>query len=172
MIIWSDSTTQAVSRTRASRVGPGAPVTGVRAVTTDVKGGTLLSDEPTIELVLRARQGDRNAVEALLQRCLPSVRRWAHGRLPAGARAYLDTEDIVQEAALHTVRRLDVFQPQHVGAMQRTSVNPSSTGFATRCAASGASRRLLSCRKISPATRHRRSSSRYGPKRTNVTERL
>jgi RNA polymerase sigma-70 factor (ECF subfamily) len=83
-----------------------------------MRGGTLLSDEPTIELVVRARQGDRNAVEALLQRCLPSVKRWAHGRLPAAARAYLDTEDIVQEAALHAIRRLDVFQPQHVGAMQ------------------------------------------------------
>ena len=47
----------------------------------------LLSDEPTIELVIRARAGDRQAVEALLQRCLPALKRWAHGRLPAAARA-------------------------------------------------------------------------------------
>ena len=53
----------------------------------------LLSDEPTIELVIKARGGDRMAVEALLQRCLPSLRRWTHGRLPAAARANLDTED-------------------------------------------------------------------------------
>lgn len=79
---------------------------------------TLLSDEPTIELVVRARAGDRAAVEALLERCLPPLKRWAHGRLPAVARAYLDTEDLVQETALHVVRRLDQFEPRHVGAMQ------------------------------------------------------
>jgi RNA polymerase sigma factor (sigma-70 family) len=84
----------------------------------DTRHAGLLSDEPTIELVLKARQGDRDAVEALLQRCLPQLKRWAHGRLPAAARAYLDTEDIVQEAALHVLRRLDAFEPRHVGAMQ------------------------------------------------------
>ena len=78
----------------------------------------LLSDEPTIELVIKARGGDRAAVEALLQRCLPQLKRWAHGRLPAAARGHLDTGDLVQEAALHVVGRLDVFEPRHVGAMQ------------------------------------------------------
>ena len=79
---------------------------------------TLLSDEPTIELVIRARGGDRGAVEALLQRCIPRLRRWAHGRLPIAARGCLDTEDLVQESALHIIGRLDVFEPRHVGAMQ------------------------------------------------------
>ena len=46
----------------------------------------LLSDEPTMELVIRAREGDRMAVEALLQRCLPSLKRWAH-RLPRSSAA-------------------------------------------------------------------------------------
>jgi len=78
----------------------------------------LISDEPTIELVIRAREGDRLAVEALLQRCLPGLRRWAHGRLPAAARGSLDTSDLVQETVLHVLRRLDHFEPRHVGAMQ------------------------------------------------------
>ena len=78
----------------------------------------LLSDEPTMELVVRARAGDRAAVEALLQRCLPGLKRWAHGKLPSYARGSLDTGDLVQEAALHAIRRLDVFEPRHVGAMQ------------------------------------------------------
>ena len=78
----------------------------------------LISDEPTIELVVRAREGDRLAVEALLQRCLPGLRRWAHGRLPAAARGSLDTADLVQETVLHVLRRLDHFEPRHVGAMQ------------------------------------------------------
>lgn len=78
----------------------------------------LLSDEPTMEPLVRAQAGDRAAVEALLQRCLPSLKRWAHGKLPAAARGSLDTGDLVQEAALHALQRLDVFQPRHVGAMQ------------------------------------------------------
>jgi RNA polymerase sigma factor (sigma-70 family) len=79
---------------------------------------SLLSDEPTIELVVKARGGDREAVEALLQRCLPQLRRWAHGRLPAAARGSLDTGDLVQETVLHVLRNLDRFEPRHVGAMQ------------------------------------------------------
>jgi RNA polymerase sigma factor (sigma-70 family) len=78
----------------------------------------LLSDEPTIELVIRAREGNRDAVEALLQRCLPGLKRWAHGRLPASVRGSLDTGDLVQETVLHVLRRLDTFEPRHVGAMQ------------------------------------------------------
>src|SRR6476659_4102626 len=79
---------------------------------------TLLSDEPTIELVLSARAGNRLALEALLERCLPSLKRWAHGRLPAHARGTVDTGDLVQEAAMHVLARLDKFEPRHVGAMQ------------------------------------------------------
>lgn len=79
---------------------------------------SLLSDEPTVELVLLARTGDRAATEALLQRCLPPLKRWAHGRLPAVARGNLDTSDLVQDAALSLLKRLDVFESRHVGAMQ------------------------------------------------------
>jgi RNA polymerase sigma-70 factor (ECF subfamily) len=82
------------------------------------ESSALLSDEPTIELIARARTGDAVAAEALLQRCLPPLKRWAHGRLPSAARGSLDTDDIVQSAALHLLKRLDRFEPQHVGAMQ------------------------------------------------------
>ena len=78
----------------------------------------LLSDEPTIELVVRAQTGDRQAVEALLQRSIPYLKRWAHGKLPSAARNNLDTGDLVQDTVLHVLRRLDTFQPRHVGAMQ------------------------------------------------------
>jgi len=84
----------------------------------ETEGAALLSDEPTIELVLSARNGDRMALEALLERCLPPLKRWAHGRLPAHARGSLDTGDLVQEAAMHVLARLDKFEPRHVGAMQ------------------------------------------------------
>ena len=57
-------------------------------------------------------------MEALLQRCLPPLKRWAHGRLPSAARGRLDTGDLVQEAALHVLGNLATFEPRHVGAMQ------------------------------------------------------
>ena len=84
----------------------------------DARHTALISDEPTIELVVRARGGDRVAVEALLERCLPSLKRWAHGRLPPAVRGSLDTGDLVQETVLHVLKRLDQFEPRHVGAMQ------------------------------------------------------
>jgi RNA polymerase sigma-70 factor, ECF subfamily len=79
---------------------------------------SLLSGDPSIELVVRARAGDRTAVEALLQRSIPNLRRFAHGRLPMAARGAQDTSDLVQETVLHVLRRLDTFEPRHVGAMQ------------------------------------------------------
>lgn len=84
----------------------------------DEGNDTLISDEPTVELIIRARGGDQSAVEAILQRCLPSLKRWAHGRLPAAARGHLDTGDLVQDAAMNAIARLDTFEPRHVGAMQ------------------------------------------------------
>jgi RNA polymerase sigma factor (sigma-70 family) len=78
----------------------------------------LLSDEPTIELVIQAKAGSRVAVEALLERCLPQLQRWAHGRMPAVARGSLDTSDLVNDAAMHLLQRIDLFRPQHVGALQ------------------------------------------------------
>src|SRR5215510_7364530 len=85
---------------------------------TEPAEAVLLSDEPTMELVVRARKGDRTATEALLERCLPQLQRWAHGRLPIAARGSLDTNDLVQDAALNLVKRLEIFEPRHVGAMQ------------------------------------------------------
>ena len=79
---------------------------------------TLLSDEPTVELIIRARRGDSSAIDAILQRCLPPLTRWARGRLPAAARGVLDTADLVQDAAINAIARLDSFEPRHVGAMQ------------------------------------------------------
>src|SRR5262245_52471367 len=76
------------------------------------------SDEPTLELVTRAQSGDAAAVEALLERSLPQLRRWAHGRLSPIARGYLDTNDVIQDAVFQLLRRVPVFVPRHVGAMQ------------------------------------------------------
>jgi RNA polymerase sigma-70 factor (ECF subfamily) len=74
--------------------------------------------ESTLELLHRARDGDRTAVDILVERCLPPLRRWAHGRLPQFARDRLNTEDLVQEAVIRVLRRLDRFDPRQVGALQ------------------------------------------------------
>ena len=71
-----------------------------------------------VDLVERAQGGDRVALDELLVRCLPSLRRWAHGRLPSAARGALDTEDLVQQAVFQTLRRLHLFQPRHVYSLQ------------------------------------------------------
>jgi RNA polymerase sigma factor (sigma-70 family) len=70
----------------------------------------------SVTLILRAQDGDERAREELCARYLPRLRRWARGRMPAWARDHLDTEDIVQDALLQSVRRLDGFLPEHEGA--------------------------------------------------------
>jgi RNA polymerase sigma-70 factor, ECF subfamily len=74
--------------------------------------------ESTLELLARVRQGDRDALERLISRCLPPLRRWARGRLPSAARGALDTQDLVQDTILNSLRRLDHFESRHEGALQ------------------------------------------------------
>ena len=74
--------------------------------------------ESTHELLSLVRQGDRDALERLFARCLPPLRRWARGRLPAAARGALDTQDLVQDTIVNSLRRLDRFDSRHEGALQ------------------------------------------------------
>lgn len=84
-----------------------------------------LAPEATVELLSRARNGDESALEQLLERCMPPLRRWAHGRLPAPLRGPQETADLVQNAIKATLDRLDTFEVRHQGALQaylRTAV--------------------------------------------------
>jgi len=74
--------------------------------------------ESTVELLARVRQGDRDALDRLIARCLPPLRRWARGRLPSAARGVLDTQDLVQDTILSSLRHLDHFESRHEGALQ------------------------------------------------------
>jgi RNA polymerase sigma-70 factor (ECF subfamily) len=58
------------------------------------------------------------ALDRLLERCVPALRRWAHGRLPSVARGVHDTEDIVQDTVISAMRNLEAFQARHQGALQ------------------------------------------------------
>lgn len=72
----------------------------------------------TTQLLLRAKQGDRAALDALLARHLPRLRAWASGRLPMRARSLLDTMDLVQETLLRTLQRLDRFEVRGPGGFE------------------------------------------------------
>ena len=77
----------------------------------------MLSDS-TLHVLERAQGGDELAAKILIERALPSVRRWARGRLPRYARSDADTEDVVQDAFLRTLRRIKRFQHRTVGGLQ------------------------------------------------------
>lgn len=79
--------------------------------------GLTVSEETSLSLLSRAQTGDAVAMEALMGRYLVRLQRWAHGRLPTAARTLLDTDDLVQETLLKTLRHIDRFQPRHDGAL-------------------------------------------------------
>jgi RNA polymerase sigma-70 factor (ECF subfamily) len=83
---------------------------------TESKFGASL--ESTGDLVERAKIGDRDALNLLLSRQLPALRRWARGRLPRAMRDLRDTEDLVQDIAISLMRQIETFVSRHPGALQ------------------------------------------------------
>ncbi len=74
--------------------------------------------ESSVELVRLAQAGDQAALNRLIERYRPRLRRWAAGRLPRHARDFADTEDLVQEALLGTVRNFHHFEHRGEWALQ------------------------------------------------------
>jgi RNA polymerase sigma factor (sigma-70 family) len=74
--------------------------------------------ESSFALIERAQRGDSEALNALLERYLPRLSRWASGRLPQYARDLGDTNDLVQEAVIRTFRNLKNFDQRGEGALQ------------------------------------------------------
>lgn len=80
-------------------------------------GGSAGGDpDTTTSLLARAREGDGSARDRLLTRCLPILRRWAHGRLPGNARDLFDTDDLVQITLIRALDHLKSFEPRREGA--------------------------------------------------------
>jgi len=73
--------------------------------------------EATSVLLERVRAGDDAALDTLVSRYLIPLRRWASGRLPAWARDLRDTDDIVQDTLIGTLRHLDGFEVRKDGAL-------------------------------------------------------
>jgi len=72
--------------------------------------------ETTATLLMRVRTGEAAAREQLATRYLASLRRWAHGRLPASTRDLVDTDDLVQTTLMRALNRAREFEPRREGA--------------------------------------------------------
>jgi len=72
----------------------------------------------TQELLQRAKDGDRAALDALTARYLPRLQRWASGRLPPKARSLFDTSDVVHETLLRAIQGLDRIEVRGPGGFQ------------------------------------------------------
>ena len=77
-----------------------------------------LAPEDTIVLLGLAKSGDEAALNRLVARCLPPLRRWARSRLPLAHRSVHETADLVQEAVIAALGRLPAFESRHQGALQ------------------------------------------------------
>jgi RNA polymerase sigma factor (sigma-70 family) len=70
------------------------------------------------DLLARAKAGDREALDALMRLYLPRLRRWARGRLPAGRRGMLETEDIVQDTIRKAILHFERLDLEAEGALR------------------------------------------------------
>lgn len=76
------------------------------------------SREATLDLLERAKAGDRHALDLLIARYLPRLQRWAHGRLPVWARDLAETQDLVQETVFRAFTHVERFEIRGEGALQ------------------------------------------------------
>ena len=74
--------------------------------------------ESSSSLLQKAQNGDGQALDLLCHRYLPILRKWASHRLPPWARDLLNTDDLVQDTILHTLRHVHDFEPRREGAFQ------------------------------------------------------
>jgi len=75
-------------------------------------------DETSFDLLQRVRRGDSQALDRLLHRYTPALRRWARGRLPRWARDVSDTQDLVQDTLIQAMKHLEGFRYEGPGALQ------------------------------------------------------
>jgi RNA polymerase sigma factor (sigma-70 family) len=74
--------------------------------------------DSSLYLLHQAQAGDQDALNRLVARYLPRLKRWAGGRLPAWARDLSDTQDLVQETLVRAFRKIEGFEPRGEGSLQ------------------------------------------------------
>src|SRR5688572_29647253 len=74
--------------------------------------------DTTEQLLRRAQEGDSEALSDLFDRQIPTLSRWARGRLPSWARDLADTHDLVQETVFQAFKNLRGFEFRGKGALR------------------------------------------------------
>lgn len=69
-------------------------------------------------LLRLAQQGDDRALNQLMARYGPRLKRWASGRLPRWARDLAETDDVVQDSLLRTFRKVETIDADRDGGLQ------------------------------------------------------
>ncbi|MCB1583249.1 MAG: RNA polymerase sigma factor [Marinicella sp.] len=70
----------------------------------------------TAILLQRINAGDEPAKNELAAHCYPILLKWAHGRIPYAELSLLDTTDLVQEAFIKGLKKVDRFESKRPGA--------------------------------------------------------
>lgn len=93
-------------------------ITDMRVAVSDerAKRDRFRVEDPTQVLLDGAKDGREDAVNILLDRYGPRLRRWATGRLPGHARHIDDTEDIVQDVLVQALKNVKNFEHRQEGA--------------------------------------------------------
>lgn len=99
----------------ANEMTPGRGTNGQPEPPAGATGADMAS---TLELLERFKGGDQEAMNLLVERSIPPLRRWARGRLPAWARSLAETQDVVQNALVRALPHLKHFEARHPGALQ------------------------------------------------------
>ena len=73
--------------------------------------------DTTLDLLRKVKSGDGAALDQLIARYLPDLRRWTSGRLPRWARHAIDSDDLIQETLIHVFDRINTFEYRGEGAL-------------------------------------------------------
>lgn len=73
--------------------------------------------ETVVSLLRRVRKGDREALNALIDRSLPRFRRWVRGRLPQSPGGP-PARDLLESAMSRVLPCLQTLDVEHAGALQ------------------------------------------------------
>ncbi len=77
-----------------------------------------LLEESSLTLLERARAGDQEALNVLLERYRPRLVTWARRRLRPEFRDICDTDDLVQNTLIKVIRNLQSFESQGATGLQ------------------------------------------------------
>lgn len=76
-----------------------------------------MTDYSTTAVLLKQyKQGDQASCDQLFAMFQPILYRWAHGRIPAQAKGFMNTEDVVQDTLMLAFKKVDQIEAKYPGA--------------------------------------------------------